>query len=186
MLKRLSILCTLFASIYCHANAQGFVYTPNNPSFGGSAFNSSHLIGVANAQNKYKDPAIVDRQNASATDLFVSQLQSRLLSGLAAQVSEAIFGENPQESGKIVFGDQTITYNRGVENVFLVIEDNVQGTRTEIEIPVLTTPEVEVASVPNSSLGLNPITSSGSQNQTQAGLDPLNINPLGSSNSPVE
>lgn len=181
MIKRLLILCTLFASMIAYASAQGFVYTPNNPSFGGSAFNSSHLLGVANAQNKFKDPAVLDRQNASTTDLFISQLQSRLLSGLAAQVTEAIFGDNPQESGQIVFGDQTIRYNRGIENVFLVIEDNVQGTRTEIEIPLLTTPEVEVASTPNS-LALNPAISPSTGTQGQ--LEPLNINPLGSTNNP--
>ncbi len=165
------------------ANAQGLVYSPINPSFGGSAFNSSHLIGIANAQNKYQDPAVLERQNATATDLFISQLQSRLLSGLASQVTDAIFGDNPQESGKIVFGDQTITYNRGAENVFLVIEDNTNGTRTEIEIPVLTTPEAEISSV--QALGLNPVIS---QTQAQGGnvLDPLNIDPLGSVNTPVQ
>ncbi|WP_238995824.1 curli assembly protein CsgF, partial [Sphingomonas solaris] len=33
------------------------VYQPVNPSFGGNPFNSSHLLGIANAQNDYKDPA---------------------------------------------------------------------------------------------------------------------------------
>lgn len=180
MLKKIIITSIISFAMISFANAQGFVYAPINPSFGGSAFNSSHLIGVANAQNKYKDPALLERQNATATDLFISQLQSRLLSGLASQVTDAIFGDNPQESGKIVFGDQTITYNRGAENVFLVIEDNIQGTRTEIEIPVLTTPEAEVNTV--QSLGLSPITTQSAQ-QGASLLDPLNIDPLGSVNT---
>lgn len=183
MLKKIIITCVFGIAVSSIANAQGLVYSPINPSFGGSAFNSSHLIGIANAQNKYQDPAVLERQNATATDLFISQLQSRLLSGLASQVTDAIFGDNPQESGKIVFGDQTITYNRGAENVFLVIEDNTNGTRTEIEIPVLTTPEAEINNV--QALGLNPVTS---QIQAQGGnvLDPLNIDPLGSVNTPVQ
>lgn len=131
-------LIGVFALCGSHAFAQDLVYTPVNPSFGGSPFNSAHLLGIANSQNKYKDPNIVERPSTTSAELFVRQLQSRLLSGLASQVTDAIFGENPQESGRIVFGDQIITFDRGIENIFLVIEDTLAGTRTEIEIPILT------------------------------------------------
>lgn len=117
------------------AAAQELVYRPTNPSFGGDAFNSSHLLSIANAQNDYKAPPA---SSSSATDLFVRQLQSRLLSSLASQVTDAIFGENPQESGTIVFGDQVISFERGLESVQLVIVDNATGSRTEIEIPLMT------------------------------------------------
>jgi len=117
------------------ASAQEMVYRPTNPSFGGDPFNSSHLLSIANAQNDYKAPAA---SSSSTTDLFIRQLQSRLLSSLASQVSDAIFGENPQESGTIVFGDQVISFERGLESVQLVIVDNATGSRTEIEIPLLT------------------------------------------------
>ena len=135
--SKILLILSVFAISSSAAFAQSLVYTPVNPSFGGSSFNSSHLLGIANSQNKYKDPNVVARTEQTAADLFVSQLQSRLLSGLASQVTEAIFGENPQESGRIVFGDQVITFDRGIENVFLVIEDTLAGTRTEIEIPTL-------------------------------------------------
>lgn len=116
------------------ASAQEMVYKPINPSFGGDPFNSSHLLSIANAQNDYKAPAA---SSSSATDLFIRQLQSRLLSSLASQVSDAIFGENPQDSGTVVFGDQVISFERGLESVQLVIVDNATGSRTEIEIPLL-------------------------------------------------
>lgn len=119
-------------------HAQQIVYEPINPSFGGDSFNSAHLLGIANAQNDYSDPNRPSTQN-SQTDLFLRQLQSRLLSSLANQVSEAIFGENPQDSGTITFGDQVIEFNRGLESVQLVITDNLTGSRTEIEIPILLT-----------------------------------------------
>lgn len=118
------------------ASAQELVYTPINPSFGGDSFNSSHLLGIANAQNDYKDPRAVDA-GSSQSDLFLRQLQSRLLSALASQVSDAIFGENPQDSGRIVFGDQIIEFTRGLESVRIIITDTLTGGVTEIEIPLL-------------------------------------------------
>lgn len=117
------------------AHADDLVYKPINPSFGGDSFNSSHLISIANSQNNYKDP---DRETTSntQTDMFVRQLQSRLLSSLAGEVTDAIFGENPQENGRIVFGDQVIEFARGLDSVSLTITDNATGSVTEIEIPL--------------------------------------------------
>src|SRR3546814_6934062 len=91
------------------------VYTPINPSFGGNPFNSSHLIGIANAQNNFKDPK--STTSNSQADIFARQLQSRLLSALSSQITDAIFGENPQESGTISFGGQTIEFHRSLEDV---------------------------------------------------------------------
>src|SRR3546814_11621565 len=51
-----ALLLLSFSSIAGTASAQDMVYTPINPSFGGNPFNSSHLIGIANAQNNFKDP----------------------------------------------------------------------------------------------------------------------------------
>lgn len=111
---------------------QDLTYTPVNPSFGGNPFNSAHLLGVAGAQNDYKDPS--SAANQSQAELFSRQLQSRLLSALASQVTDAIFGENPQESGRIVFGGQTIEFNRTLDSVELTITDDT-GAVTEIAIP---------------------------------------------------
>ena len=54
------------------ANASTLTYTPTNPSFGGSPFNSAHLLGVANAINKYEDPA--SKQASDPAQQFVDQL----------------------------------------------------------------------------------------------------------------
>jgi curli production assembly/transport component CsgF len=116
------------------AAAQDLVHTPVDPSFGGSPFNSPHLLAIAGAQNEFKDPNAI-RPGQSQASLFASQLQSRLLSALANQVTEAIFGENPQESGTITFGGQTITFLRGLESVLLTISDAASGEVTRIEVP---------------------------------------------------
>lgn len=119
------------------AQASELIHRFNNPSFGGNPFNSAHLLGVANAVNQNTGPTAARAGGLSDADLFVRQLQSRLLSGLAAQVTDAIFGENPQESGTIVFGDQRIDFSRGLEAIDLTITDGAAGTTTTISIPVL-------------------------------------------------
>ena len=136
------------------ASAQELVYTPVNPSFGGDSFNSAHLLGIANAQNDYKDPESTQTGN-SQVDQFLRQLQSRLLSSLAAQVNDAIFGENPQESGTITFGDQTITFVRLLDSVALTITDTATGAITEISIPLLGQATGEAAGQLSGILGAN-------------------------------
>ena len=115
------------------AAAQDLTYEPVNPSFGGNPFNSAHLLGIANAQNDYRDPRAAS--NSSQSDIYARQLQSRLLSALSSQIVDAIFGGNPQERGTITFGGQTIVFVRGIEAVTLTITNNETGEVTGIVIP---------------------------------------------------
>jgi curli production assembly/transport component CsgF len=124
----------LLIALTSSAAAQDLVYQPVNPSFGGNPFNSAHLLGIANAQNDYRDPRSTTGSNSQA-DIFARQLQSRLLSALSSQITEAIFGENPQESGTITFGGQTVSFVRDLESVRLTITNDETGEVTEIVIP---------------------------------------------------
>jgi curli production assembly/transport component CsgF len=117
------------------AVAQDMVYTPIDPTFGGNPFNSAHLLGIANAQNKFKDPDSLS--NGSQADIFARQLQSRLLSALSSQIVDANFGENAQDHGTINFGGQTIEWVRDLESVTLTITNNDSGEVTTIEIPTI-------------------------------------------------
>jgi curli production assembly/transport component CsgF len=69
MLKRTSVAAALAALAMpaSTAFADDLVYTPVNPSFGGNPFNSSHLLGVANAQNDYERA----RTRESEADQFI-------------------------------------------------------------------------------------------------------------------
>ncbi|MEM6410555.1 MAG: curli assembly protein CsgF [Pseudomonadota bacterium] len=136
--KILLTLALTAASSFSHSVSQEFVYRPVNPSFGGNPFNSSHLVGLADAQND-NEPPQSDSAGTSQSDLFVRQLQSRLLSSLSRDVTEAIFGEDAAEFGRVVFGDQTIEFERGLENIRISIFDAATGTTTDIEVPVLQT-----------------------------------------------
>ncbi len=129
------------------AFAGDLVYTPINPSFGGNPLNSSHLLGLANAQRTATAGSSTSlgtgtggdgsTTGSSDADLFVRQLQGRLLSALASQVTEAIFGANPQDYGEITFGDTTIIFDRTMSSITLTITDPT-GT-TQIVVPQLVT-----------------------------------------------
>lgn len=124
----------------------------NNPSFGGNPGNSGHLLAIANAQRTATAPdrtqgGLLDGGNGggdgdgrdSRADLFVRQLEGRLLSALSAEVTQAIFGDDPQESGTVEFGDTTITFDRTPDAITLNIIDAFDGTSTTITVPQLVT-----------------------------------------------
>lgn len=132
--------------------AGDLTYTPINPSFGGSPLNSAHLLGTANAQRTAtaRDARPSTSPGLGTTpgttpgstdaDLFVRQLQGRLLSALASQVTQAIFpaqGEQGQDSGTVRFGDTTVQFDRTLDSIRLVITD--PNGVTEIVVPQLVT-----------------------------------------------
>lgn len=125
------------------AQAGDMRYTFTNPAFAGGPAAASHLLGVANAINDHQDPRARSSSPTpsltSPSELFARQLESRLLSQLGNQVVDAIFGENPQDHGEIVFGDQTITFNRGLEAITITIVDASSGQTTEVSVPTLQT-----------------------------------------------
>lgn len=124
-------LCLVSAT---SVDAQDITYQPVNPSFGGNPFNSNHLLGVANAQNDFRDPRTTS--TTSQADIFARQLQSRLLSSLSSQIVDAIFGDNPQEQGTISFGGQTIMFFRALDSVTLTITNDDTGEETKIVVPL--------------------------------------------------
>jgi len=132
------LLMTAACCFNVAASAQELVYQPNNPSFGGNPFNSAHLLGIANSQNDFEAPEDPEAEQTQA-EIFLRQLQSRLLSGLATQVSEAIFGDNPQDQGTIAFDDQIIDFMRGLDSVTINVTDLTLGTTTTIVLPLFAT-----------------------------------------------
>ncbi len=112
------------------ASATELVYTPVNPSFGGSPLNGAWLLGNAQAQNNKKDPDALDRSsllsNQSALDRFTSQLESRLLSDLLADVRD-------QKTGSLTTNDFVIRVYNGDDGVLIVeITDRLTGEMSEI------------------------------------------------------
>jgi len=134
------------------ARAGDLTFQFHNPDFGGNPGNGPFLLAIANAQKtatasdaKTSTPAsssLTGTESPTGTsqaDLFVQQLQGRLLSALSAQVTDAIFGTNPQDSGTIKFGSTTISFQRTPSAIKLNIIDVVNGTNTTISVPQLIT-----------------------------------------------
>ena len=130
------------------ALSSDLVYAPINPSFGGNPLNSSHLLAIAGAQ-KTATAFDAPKQSTSPTgapggsnsqnnvDQFISQLEGRLLSSLAGQVTDAIFGENPQDHGTITFGSTIVVFDRNSSTIDLTITDTTTGEVTLISVPQL-------------------------------------------------
>lgn len=134
------------------AAAQDLTFQFNNPSFGGNPGNSGHLLSIAGAQREATARDVDDGEDDvlggtdgtddgrdSRADLFVRQLEGRLLSALSAEVTQAIFGDDPQDEGTVEFGDTTITFERTPGSITLDIIDLLDGTSTTITVPQLVT-----------------------------------------------
>ena len=176
-MRRIELAAALAALAVCAgvapSGASDLVYTPINPSFGGNPLNSSHLLGLANAQ---RDATASDVKkdidtggtggsgtgtSESDVDLFIRQLQGRLLSALASQVTDAIFGENPQDNGTVRFGGTTVEFERTIDAITLRITDQ-NGTVTVISVPqlVVTNNNSSSSSALSSPLGSGSLSSS--------------------------
>jgi curli production assembly/transport component CsgF len=111
--------------------ATELVYTPVNPSFGGSPLNGSWLLGSAQAQNDTKDPDAIDRSSltgTSALDRFTSQLESRLLTDLLGDVKDG-------KTGSITTDDFIVNIiNDDIGNLVVKITDRLTGEVSEIII----------------------------------------------------
>lgn len=142
---------SLIVCIGTTAAAGDLVYQPFSPTFGGNPLNSSHLLSTANAQKSATASdaddglltgSINDNTNSASNDqaaLFIRQLESRLLSSLASQVTDAIFGDNPQDSGTVKFGDTSVSFQRTLDSLELTIINALDGSVTEITVPQLIT-----------------------------------------------
>ncbi|QCG93107.1 hypothetical protein E6C67_03965 (plasmid) [Azospirillum sp. TSA2s] len=112
-------------------------YTPINPSFGGNPFYSQHLLGSANANNKFEKPrndGLLAPQDPSKE--FERVIQSSLLSRISAQIADQIYGENARDTGRFVIGNTTVEFNKtGNGTTAVRISDTTSGGQTLIEIP---------------------------------------------------
>ena len=112
------------------AGATELVYTPVNPSFGGSPLNGAWLLGSAQAQNDHKDPDALDRSSlrgTSALERFTSQLEGRLLSQLLTDI-------NNGNTGSLTTDDFIVNIINDSGNLTIHITDLLTGEVSEIEV----------------------------------------------------
>jgi len=133
MLRSAFFAATTFA-LASAASASSLVYQPINPLFGGYTGNGATLLSQAQAQSNFDSgfsSALAAAAAGSATtpaEQFAATIQSRLLSALADKITNAVFGENPQNSGTFTVEGTTISFDRVAGNVVLTVSDGTSTT----------------------------------------------------------
>jgi curli production assembly/transport component CsgF len=124
--------------------AQGLVYRPNNPAFGGNTFNYQWMLSSAQAQDTHKDPnakngpsgAFSGLGSSSSLQSFSDNLQRQLLSRLSQNILNKQFGENGLKEGSFSYGDMQVVITNAAEGVIIRITDG-KGGESSITVPYL-------------------------------------------------
>jgi len=131
------VLCTAaIILVQTAASAGPLIYTPRNPNFGGSPFNGSVLLGEANAQNRFQNPATKAASAINSSQQFASQLQSTLLAYVGQNIANDILGPNRLPSGSFLVGTTQVSFNTIGSEITITITDTSTGGSTTIQVPV--------------------------------------------------
>jgi hypothetical protein len=128
------------------AQASDMVHAFKSPAFNGIGY-SSHMLTTENLartrKQSIKDTAKAEIEQAkiqaSNTPLntFINNLQARIYSQLASQVTDAIFEAGEATFGVInLQGGATVTWQRSGDFATLFIVDPTSGTTTQITVPI--------------------------------------------------
>jgi len=141
MLKKSLITSLLFLSSPVHATEM--VHQFKSPSFSG-VNTSAHWLTIEN-QEATRRKAIQDKIEAdlkaaiqaeqnSILNKFMTNLQSRIYSQLAKQLTDNLFGPNAQDKGSFDLDGNTVAFERNLDGITLTITQ-ADGTSTSITIP---------------------------------------------------
>lgn len=143
MLKKIQIAIAL-TIISSPAQASEIVFQFKNPSFSGMGAGAQWLT-IENQETSRKK-AIQDKIEAdlkakalaeqnSILNRFMTNLQSRIYSQLAKQLTDNLFAEGEKTSGSFDLDGNQITYEKTDESIELTIIDS-SGNVTEITMPI--------------------------------------------------
>jgi hypothetical protein len=82
--------------------------------------------------------ALKEQESAAKNTIlakFINNLESRIYSQLAAQLTQNLFGENSQSNGEFTLDGNTIKYSKNSDSVTMTITDDA-GNITTITIPL--------------------------------------------------
>ena len=135
-MKKIILALVVYTSVVNYALSSELVYTPINPSFGGSALNGSFLLGKAQAQNKHKAPLTQKSFEEKVSDA----LERATLSDIVSKYKDTVLGENNNidigEDTSFVSGDYQIDIvAANSDTITIQITDLLSNKITIIEIP---------------------------------------------------
>ncbi|WP_249362616.1 MULTISPECIES: curli assembly protein CsgF [unclassified Pseudoalteromonas] len=134
-MKYLTTLIIILCPLYSWSTE--LVYTPINPSFGGSPLNGSMLLNKAQSQNKHKAPTIEQTYG----EKFQDSLERTYLNRMVREITDMAFGDEIDDSifnGDSIFmtGDYEIQIITSTSDSITVrITNTSDGTITVIEVP---------------------------------------------------
>ena len=126
--------------------ASELVFQFKSPTFNGVGYSTHQLSKEQISFNRKK--SIADElaaialqaqlaEDRTALNMFLTNVQARIYSELAKQVTEQLFADDGQESGTFTLeGNQITWYKSADDQIYLTVSDLVEGTTTEIIIPV--------------------------------------------------
>lgn len=141
MLKKslISSLLLLSSPVY----ATEIVHQFKSPSFNG-VNTSAHWLTIENQeatrrkaiQDKIESElkAAIQAEQNSILNKFMTNLQSRIYSQLAKQLTDNLFGPNAQDTGSFELDGNTVAFERNLDGITLTISQP-DGTSTSITIP---------------------------------------------------
>lgn len=137
-MKKIIILTTLFCPSLLLASE--LVYTPINPSFGGSPLNASMLLNKAQSQNKHKAHTI----EKTYAERLQESLERSYINKIVRELTDLAFGEDPTDNvfgrdSTFISGDyeiKMITSNS--DSITVQITNLINGEITTIEVPRFT------------------------------------------------
>ena len=116
------------------AIATELIYTPINPSFGGSPLNGAFLLNQATLQNKFKEERLI-REPKTALERFTEQLEYSVFSRMANRIVNAAFGEDTLQPGEYIFGNYNMSVTTDASGITTVITEISTGNTTTVQIP---------------------------------------------------
>jgi len=138
----LAVVMIVTASI-CHASE--LTHSFNSPSFSGAGY-SSHALTIYQLEQAAKQrqddrrrqeiAAALRAEQNSPGNQFTQAFQSLVYSQLAKNLSDQLFGENPQNNGTLTFSNVTIGWVRNGSEVSMTITDRSTNSVTTITVPV--------------------------------------------------
>ena len=128
------------AGLVAAAHAAPLTYTPVNPTFGGSPFNGSFLLGTAAANNydhltNPNAPRPGTTQTQNTADLLRQALISALISQASSLAINAILGPNGPDSGTFEVAGEIIQFQRVDGQINITLTDP-SGSQTTVSVPV--------------------------------------------------
>ncbi len=116
-----------------------------SPAFSGIG-SSAHYLTIENQEFTRSEAIRLDLEakleeqlreaNNSLLERWKNNLQSRILSNISRQITDSLFSDDPQLTGSFVLFDNVISWDSDGTFITLTIYNTLDGTTTEITIPV--------------------------------------------------